>query len=103
MRIMLIAGSFILPLIMFYTQKRWLRLRIIYNAAAIVAVLVFGNISSLSIYQIIKDDTVFMTAIHGIFLNPFFLVAGSYIGIYILYRLLLLCMVEQPDRSKLQK
>ncbi|MEN1970496.1 transposase [Lentibacillus sp. N15] len=92
---MLIAGSIILPLLMFYTQQIWPRLRFIYNLVSIVAVLVFGNIASLSIYQIIIDKTVFMTAIHAIFLNPFFLIAGSYIGVYILYRLLLLSLEER--------
>lgn len=95
MKALLIAGSIIFPVIMFYSQKLWIRLRLIYNLVAIIAVLVFGNIASLSIYKIIKDKTVFMTAIHAVFLNPIFLIAGSYIGIYVLYRLLLLSMKEQ--------
>lgn len=90
MKIILIAGSIVFPLIMFYSQKIWIRLRLIYNLVSIIAVLVFGNISSLSIYKIIEDKTVFMTAIHAVFLNPLFLLAGSYIGVYVLYRLLLL-------------
>lgn len=95
MKTILIAGSIIFPLIMFYSLKFWIRLRLIYNVVAIIAALVFGNIASLSIYKIIKDKTVFMTAIHAVFLNPIFLIAGSYIGIYVLYRLLLLSMEEQ--------
>lgn len=94
MKILLIVGSVTLPVIMFYTQKFWLKLRNIYNLIAIIAVLIFGNIASLSIYKIIKEDTVFMTNIHGIFLNPIFLMTDSYIGIYVLYRLLLLNMEE---------
>jgi len=82
---------------MFYSQKVWPLLRFIYNLVSIIAVLVFGNIASLSIYKIIKDKTVFMTAIHAVFLNPLFLFAGSYIGIYVLYRLLLLSMEEQQE------
>jgi hypothetical protein len=92
---MLIGGSIVLPLIMFYSQKSWRPLRLIYNVAAIIAVLVFGNIATLSIYKIINDNTVFMTAIHAIFLNPYFLITGAYIGIYLLYRLILLSMKEQ--------
>src|SRR5699024_2846286 len=103
MKVMLIAGSIILPLIMFYSQKHWLRLRFIYNFVAIIAALVFGNIASLSIYKIIKDKTVFMTSIHAIFLNPFFLIAGSYIGIYALYRLLLLSLEEQVEATSKMK
>ncbi|MFA1818853.1 transposase [Virgibacillus oceani] len=92
---MLIAGSIVLPFIMYISQKKWIQFRLIFNAAAIIAVLVFGNIASLSVYQIIKDNTVFMTAIHAIFLNPFFLITGSYIGIYLLYKLILISMEEQ--------
>lgn len=95
MKIMLVIGSIALPIFMFFTQKRWGRLRDIYHIIAMIAVLVFGNIASLSIYTIIKEGTVFMTAIHGIFLNPFFLMAGSYIGVYVLYGLLLLSAENQ--------
>jgi hypothetical protein len=97
LNILLIAGSVILPLFMYYSRKFWVQLRFLYNLIAIIALLVFGNIASLSVYKIIKDNTVFMTAIHGIFLNPFFLAAGSYIGIYFLYRLILLSMEEQQE------
>jgi glucose-6-phosphate-specific signal transduction histidine kinase len=95
MKAILITGSIVLPLIMFYSQKTWRRLRLIYNLVTIIALLVFGNIASLSVYQIIKDKTVFMTAIHAIFLNPLFLISGAYIGIYVLYRMLLLSIEEK--------
>lgn len=90
MKIILLLGSIILPLLMYYTQRRWLSLRFIYNLIAILALLVFGNIASLSVYTIIKENAVFMTSIHAVFLDPFFLITGSYIGVYVLYRLLLL-------------
>jgi hypothetical protein len=79
---------------MFYLQKKWIRFRLIFNLGAIIATLLFGNIASLSIYQIIKDNTVLMTNIHAVFLNPYFLIAGSYLGVYILYRLLILTEKE---------
>lgn len=95
MRIMLISGSIILPVVMLYLQKRWLRLRDIFNYVAILATLIFGNVTSLSIYKVLIDKTVFMTSIHAILLNPLFLISGAYMGIYVLYRLLLLTMEEQ--------
>ncbi|ASK61213.1 transposase [Virgibacillus phasianinus] len=95
MRIFLIAGSIILPLVMFFLQKYRIKFRLIFNLGAILSTLVFGNIASLSIYQIIKDNTVLMTNIHAVFLNPFFLITGSYIGIYILYLLLLVTAGEK--------
>ncbi|MGY0694131.1 transposase [Virgibacillus sp. FSP13] len=94
MRALLVAGSIATPIIMFYLQKRWIKFRLIFNLGAILSALIFGNIASLSIYQIIKDDMVFMTTIHAIFLNPFFLITGSYIGLYILYRLLRIILEE---------
>lgn len=90
MKSMLIIGSIIFPLIMFFSAKNLLKLQVIYNLLAIIAGLVFGNIASISIYSIIKNETVFTPAIHAVFLNPLFLIAGSYLGLYALYRLLLL-------------
>jgi len=63
--------------------------RTAFNVLAVLATIIFGGIASTSIYQIIVDDAVFMTTIHAIFLNNLFLVTGAYIGIYMLYRLLL--------------
>lgn len=100
MKIILVILSIVLPLAMFYLQKSRTKLRNVYNFLAIIALLIFGNIASLSIYKIIKDGTVFMTAIHGIFLNPIFLITGAYLGIYVLYRLLLLSIVEQAKHKK---
>ena len=60
----------------------------------LLSVIVFGNIAALSVLQIIQDNTVFMTAIHSVFLNPFFLASGIYIGLYTFYRLILLSEKE---------
>jgi len=60
----------------------------------VLSVIVFGNIAAISIYQIIRDNEVFMTAIHAVFLNPAFLISGAYIGIYTIYRLMLLVKEE---------
>ncbi|RDW20389.1 transposase [Oceanobacillus arenosus] len=80
---------------MFFLQKLWIKSRIIFNLGAIVSILIFGNIASLAIYEIIKDKTVFMTNIHAIFLNPFFLITGGYLGIYIIYRLIIIYIKER--------
>lgn len=88
MRLVLITGSIILPILMYYFQRNSTLLNRIYNVCSLIALLVFGNISSLTIYKIIQENKVFMTDIHGVFLNPFFLLSGAYIGVYTLYRLL---------------
>lgn len=79
---------------MFYLQYRWKSFGVVFHLLAFMAALVFGNIASLSIYQIIKDNTVMMTNIHAIFLNPFFLITGAYIGVYFLYQLIRLTTNE---------
>lgn len=94
MKVILTIGSIVLPLAMFYMQYRWYRARAIFNILMVISVILFGDISALSIWQIIKDHAVFMTAIHAIFLDPIFLATGAYIGIYTIYRLMLLSKNE---------
>ena len=67
----------------------------IFNIIAVISTLIFGNIAATSIYQILIDNAVFMTTIHGIFLNPYFLIAGGYLGVFIIYRLMVLTWDER--------
>lgn len=99
LKILLVAGSIILPFIMLYSCKYSVKLKNIFNLIAVIAALVFGNIASLSIYTVINDNVVFMTRIHAIFLNPFFLIAGAYLGIYFLYLLLRLTVAELQNKN----
>lgn len=48
----------------------------------------FSTIIAFTVYDALIHDTVFMTTVHRILLNPLFVITGSYIGIYILYLLL---------------
>ena len=95
MKILLVIASISFPIIMFYLQNKNIKFRIIFNITAIISAIIFGNIASTSIFQILIDNAVFMTAIHGIFLNPFFLITGAYLGVFIVYRLLILTMDER--------
>ncbi|WP_174727018.1 transposase [Mesobacillus harenae] len=88
MKLLLIFGSMAAPLLMSFSRKAWPKSRPAFNLLAIIAALVFGNIASLAIYEIIQDNMVFMTNIHGILLNPFFLLTGAYLGVYLVYRLI---------------
>ncbi|MEH7436925.1 transposase [Neobacillus drentensis] len=94
MKFILILGSILAPLLLVILQKVQPKLRLLFNIVGILSALVFGNISSLAIYEIIKDDTVFMTNIHGIFLNPLFLLSGAYLGIYFIYRIVIWTLEE---------
>ncbi|MEI3605863.1 transposase [Pseudogracilibacillus sp. SE30717A] len=94
MKIILVILSILIPIIMIYLNTFNDKIKIVFNSIAIISALIFGNISAISIYQIIRDNTVFMTAIHAVFLNPFFLITGALLGVYILYRLILLTLDE---------
>lgn len=89
MKLILLLTSVVLPLVMVILQKKWKSTHNYFHLTAIICSLIFGNISAFAIYDIIKDESVFMTNIHGIFLNPLFLLTGGYLGIYLLYILIL--------------
>ncbi|USK59615.1 transposase [Peribacillus asahii] len=83
MEVFLILGRIIAPALMIILQRKWFKFRSIFHVAAILSALIFGNIASISIHQIIENQTVFMTNIHALFLNPLFLLAGAYLGVYL--------------------
>ncbi len=89
MGLVLILGSIFSPIFMFVLQVKWKIWDSIFHLFAILATLIFGNITAIAIYQVLVDGTVFMTTIHGILLNPFFLITGAYLGVFLLYTLLL--------------
>ncbi|SEN64389.1 hypothetical protein SAMN05192533_11684 [Mesobacillus persicus] len=94
MGLLIIIGSIVSPLGMFISRTYWPKSKTLMNSLAILSALVFGNISSLAIHEVIEDNTVFMTNIHGLFLNPFFLMTGAYLGVYLLYRLIVWALDE---------
>ncbi|MGE7921452.1 transposase [Viridibacillus sp. NPDC093762] len=95
MKILLVLSSIVFPIIMVYLQNKNKIFLMIFNMIAVISTLIFGSIASTSIYQIIVDNAVFMTAIHKVFLNPLFLITGAYLGIYILYRLMIITLDER--------
>jgi hypothetical protein len=94
MKFLIVFGSIVAPIAMLMIQRKWIKWRIAFNVASVLSTLILGNISALAIYEILRDNTVFMTSIHGIFLNPMFLLTGAYLGVYLLYRLLLMTYEE---------
>lgn len=90
----IMLGSIVIPIVMLVIQHKWIKWRIVFNAASVLSAVILGNISALAIYEILRDHTVFMTSIHAIFLNPLFLLTGAYLGLYLIYRLLLISYEE---------
>ncbi|WP_216829693.1 transposase [Alkalihalobacterium elongatum] len=85
MKILILVGSIFVPGFMIILQKKWKKLRIVFHSLALIALLTFGNIASYAIYTVLRDNTVFMTNIHALFLNPLFLITGAYLAFYSLY------------------
>lgn len=90
MKLLLITGSIIVPFLMVYIQYRWKGTRTLFSILMLICIIIAGDIAALSIWQVIKDNALFMTHIHGIFLNPLFIVTGAYIGVYTIYLIVLL-------------
>ncbi|PEX38821.1 hypothetical protein COK00_14695 [Bacillus cereus] len=85
----LLIGTFPIVLsFIFYWLAKQPTIRIALHILAYLTLYVLGTIISINIYEVLIQDLVFMTSIHGILLNPFFLISGAYIGIYTLYLLL---------------
>ncbi|ETT86221.1 hypothetical protein C176_05902 [Viridibacillus arenosi FSL R5-213] len=95
MKILLVLSTIVLPIIMVFLRNKNKMIVMLFNIIAVVSTIIFGSIASTSIYQIIVDNAVFMTAIHKVFLNPLFLISGGYLGIYIIYRLMILTLDER--------
>ncbi|MBN3554637.1 transposase [Fictibacillus nanhaiensis] len=95
MKLLIFVASLLFPVCMFWLQTIWPKSLLLFNIIAVMAALIFGNLVANAIQQTIKDSTVFMTNIHGVLLNPFFLVAGSYLGVYLIYRLILWTSAER--------
>jgi hypothetical protein len=86
--------SILLPLLMLNLVSRWCFFMWIFNGLAILAAFAFGNISFAYVYNIIQHHQVFMNK-HAIFLNPWFLGSGVYLGLYVMYLLFRLFVIEK--------
>lgn len=95
MKALLVISTIVVPLVMLYVVQKSTKVKILFNGLALLATIVFGGITATSIYQIIVDDAVFMTSIHALFLNEVFLAAGAYVGVFVIYRLMLLTWEER--------
>jgi hypothetical protein len=96
---MLILGIVLIPIIMSGTYLIWRWLRLVYDVCAIISAIVPLSAASTTIYSVIRNNTVFMTTIHALFINPFFLIPASYLGIYVIY-VLYIAVWRQLSRSE---
>lgn len=99
MKIIITILIIIVPILMYILRSRTKHSRSIFNAIAVISLFIFSIITATSIYEVLITQSLFTTKIHGIFLNPFFLITGSYLGIYIIYLLISLTITEMSSLS----
>lgn len=78
----------IIPTILLLLARQSFFIEKIFSLVAVISVFTFGSITMSAVYQILDNQTVFMTSIHAVFLEPFFLVSGGYLLFFFAYRLL---------------
>lgn len=64
------------------------KIRVFLDICAYLSLYILGTIIAFHVYDVVLHDLVFMTTIHGILLNPLFLITGAYTGVYSLYLLI---------------
>lgn len=94
MAILISLMAILIPFLMVWSLKWIKNLHRIYNLLALVSLYLFSITTAIYVLRTIMDQTVYLTTIHSILLNPFFTITGAYFGNYILYRLLLLTCFE---------
>lgn len=52
------------------------------DGLACLAAFVFFVVTASAVMKTLLDDTVFMTEVHSVLLNPSFLISGAYLGPY---------------------
>jgi hypothetical protein len=88
MSLLILFSALVTPLIMLTLVRIFPVCRLLIDGIAVLSAYTFGIIAAIAIYQILRDDTVFMTHIHGIFNNVAFLASGAYLGNYGLFKLI---------------
>jgi hypothetical protein len=88
MSMLILLSVIVFPLLMLGLVRTSSLCRRLFDGFAVLSAFVFGIIAAIAVYEILRDDTVFMTHIHGVFNNTWFLASGAYLGNYGLYKLI---------------
>ncbi|AUS86551.1 transposase [Lysinibacillus capsici] len=95
MTIVMLTATIGIPSLMAYLQHKWASFRLLFNILGVLAAILFSTIAATAITNIILEDVVFMTTIHAVFLNPVFLITGAYLGLYLIYRFIMMTIHER--------
>ncbi|WDU81446.1 transposase [Lysinibacillus sp. G01H] len=101
MTFFMLTATIGIPSLMVYLQHKWASFRFLFNILGVIAAILFSTIASTAITNIILEDVVFMTTIHAVFLNPVFLITGAYVGLYLIYRFIMITIHERDKPSTL--
>lgn len=84
----LIAGFIAVPFVMAVLAALSHTVRWIWNLLGLLSFYISGSIITADVYRNIIHETVLTTDVHDLLLNPWFLGAGAFLGLYIPYRML---------------
>ncbi|RJE91128.1 hypothetical protein D3P07_03395 [Paenibacillus sp. 1011MAR3C5] len=90
MYIMIAAGLAIVSVALAAAGGKYEKAKRGLDGLACLAAFVFFVAVSGAVLKTLLDDTVFMTEVHSVLLNPAFLISGAYLGPYGVSRLALL-------------
>ncbi|MFE4568546.1 hypothetical protein [Paenibacillus chitinolyticus] len=78
----------VVPWLLVWLQNKVAGAKFVLDAAAYAALVLLSGIAGITVGEILVNNTVFMTNVHKVFLNPVFLVSGGWLGLYALQRLI---------------
>ena len=85
---LLMLGAILAPVAMF-VLRRYRMAAVAFDLLAAISVLLANLSAGLAVLAIKQHNTEFTTEVHSIFVDPMFLGAAGYIGIYSVYRLMM--------------
>ncbi|MGE6228010.1 hypothetical protein [Paenibacillus chitinolyticus] len=78
----------VVPWLLVWLQNKVAGAKFVIDIASYAALVLFSGIAGVTVGEILVNNTVFMTSVHKVFLNPVFLVSGGWLGLYALQRLI---------------
>jgi len=96
-----LGGAVFVPVAMFVLRRR--RYAYLFDLLAALALLLANLSAARAVLDIKVTGTEFTTHVHEIFNDPLFLLSGSYLGVYAVYRLLVTTAHTWSEQSKLSR
>lgn len=98
MKVLLAAGALLVPVVLLLLRWMFGRMGTLLDLLAIACGYYAGIVIAIVVYDSIAHGMVLSTEVHKVLNMPLFLLAGSYLGNYGMYRLLLTAWREYRGR-----